>query len=241
VRLLRRTFDKIEVPARIRPTVAADFRAAVVTGTLAVICLGVVGSIGNVHAHAWHQRIVALGGAVVFLVLAALTVRSVGSEVHRVLASRVGESHAAVVQLLITVAGFAIAILGTLGLLAVPVQHLLLGGALTGVIIGIAAQQALGNVFAGLVLLLARPFNVGDEIRIRSSALGGELLGRVTGMGMSYVTLGTSEGPLAIPNSMMLAAGIGPRVEAAASLDLTEGVGERPLHSALDGLGYPPS
>jgi small-conductance mechanosensitive channel len=36
-------------------------------------------------------------------------------------------------------------------LLAVPVQHLLLGGALTGVVVGIAAQPALGNVFAGLV------------------------------------------------------------------------------------------
>ena len=224
VRLLHRTFDRIEVPERIRTTVAVapDFRAAVVTGTLAVICLGVVGSMGNVHAHAWHQRVIALGGAVAFLVLAALTVRSVGSEVHRVLASRVGESHAAVVRLLITVAGFAIAILGTLGLLAVPVQHLLLGGALTGVIIGIAAQQALGNVFAGLVLLLARPFNVGDEIRIRSSALGGELHGRVTGMGMTYVTLDMPDGALSIPNSSLLSAGIGPSPDpTAASIDLS--------------------
>ena len=222
VRVLHRTFDRIEVPERIRTTVAPDFRAALVTGTLAVICLGVVGSMGNVHAHAWHQRVIALGGAVAFLVLAALTVRSIGSEVHRVLASRVGESHAAVVRLLITVAGFAIAILGALGLLAVPVQHLLLGGALTGVIIGIAAQQALGNVFAGLVLLLARPFNVGNEIRVRSSTLGGELVGRVTGMGMTYVTLETSEGPLLIPNSSLLSAGIGPRPDPTASIDLTE-------------------
>jgi small-conductance mechanosensitive channel len=225
VRVLHRTFDRIEVPARIRPTVTPDFRAAVVTGVLAVVCLGVVGSLGNVHAHGVHQRVLGFAGAVVFLVLAALTVRSVGAEVHRVLASRVGESHAAVVRLLITVSGFAIAILATLGLLAVPVQHLLLGGALTGVIIGIAAQQALGNVFAGLVLVLARPFNVGDAIRVRSGSLGGELVGSVTGMGLTYVTLDTPDGLLSIPNSALLSAGIGPQPDQAAHIDVSARVG----------------
>jgi hypothetical protein len=39
-----------------------------------------------------------------------------------------------------------------LSMLSVPVGHLLLGGAIAGVVLGIAAQQSLGNVFAGLVL-----------------------------------------------------------------------------------------
>jgi small-conductance mechanosensitive channel len=102
-------------------------------------------------------------------------------------------------------------LLATLGLLSVPIQQLLLGGALTGVIVGIAAQQALGNVFAGLVLLLARPFNVDDAIRIRSGTLGGELLGRVIAVGLTYVTLETADGLLLVPNSVMLASGIGPQ------------------------------
>jgi len=126
------------------------------------------------------------------------------------------------VRLLITVAGLAIAILATLGLLAVPVQHLLLGGALTGVIVGIAAQQALGNVFAGLVLLLARPCNVGDAIRVRSGSLGGELTGTVTGMGLTYVTLDTPDGLLSIPNSVLLNAGIGPQTDPASTVDITQ-------------------
>jgi small-conductance mechanosensitive channel len=133
----------------------------------------------------------------------------------------VGPSHAGVVRLLIMVFGIAITLLATLGLLAVPVQHLLLGGALTGVIVGIAAQQALGNVFAGLVLLLARPFNVGDTIRIRSGSLGGEFTGRVTGMGLTYVTLDTPDGLLSVPNSGLLAAAIGPQPDPAARFDLT--------------------
>jgi hypothetical protein len=95
------------------------------------------------------------------------------------------------------------------------------------VIIGIAAQQALGNVFAGVVLLLARPFNVGDAIRLRAGSLSGELNGVVSGMGMTYVTLETSDGPLSIPNSGVLAAVIGPlpaaaEAEAATEDDATE-------------------
>ena len=223
VRVLHRTFDHIDVPTRARVAVTPDFRAALVTGVLAIIWFGVVGSIGNVHAHALHTRLLGFGGAAAFLILAALAVRSAGNELHRVLAPRVGASHASVVRLLVTIVGLAIAILATLGLIAVPVGHLLLGGALTGVIVGIAAQQALGNVFAGLVLLLARPFNVGDAIRIRSGSLGGELTGTVTGMGLTYVTLDTSDGMLSVPNNVLLSAGIGPQPDPATQhLDLSQ-------------------
>ena len=61
-----------------------------------------------------------------------------------------------------------------LSMLSIPIGRLLLGGAIAGVVLGVAAQQSLGNVFAGLVLLMARPFAVGNRIRIRSGALGGE-------------------------------------------------------------------
>ena len=63
-------------------------------------------------------------------------------------------------------------------MLGLPFERLLLGGAVTGVILAIAPpQQALSNTFAGVVLLVARPFNPGDHLRIRSGALGGEFDG----------------------------------------------------------------
>lgn len=94
-----------------------------------------------------------------------------------------------------------------------PIQHLLLGGAVTGVIVGIAAQQSLGNVFAGLVLILSRPFDVGDVIAVRSGALGGQLEGRVVEMGLVYVTLDSDDVRIAVPNAAMLAAAVGPAPE----------------------------
>jgi small-conductance mechanosensitive channel len=122
----------------------------------------------------------------------------------------IGSAHAAVVRyMLVLISGFAI-IVTSLALLHIDVRQLLLGGAVAGVILGIAAQQALGNVFAGLVLLLARPFNVGDRVRIRAGALSGTIEGTLVEISITYVRLQTADGPLYLPNSMVLAAAVGP-------------------------------
>src|SRR5258708_12035646 len=97
-----------------------------------------------------------------------------------------------------------------LGMVEVPIQQLLLGGALTGVIVGIAAQQSLGNVFAGMVLLMARVFRVGDRVRIRSGPLGGELNGAISSVGLAYVVLETAAGPLHVPTTTLLPTPAGP-------------------------------
>ena len=74
-------------------------------------------------------------------------------------------------------------VLGTLQLLDVDLRTLLLGGAITGVVVGIAAQQPLSNFFAGLVLLFARPYVPGpvrpDPVgRARRSVRGHDHLRR---------------------------------------------------------------
>ncbi|HEX3829319.1 MAG TPA: mechanosensitive ion channel family protein [Sporichthyaceae bacterium] len=226
VRGRRKTAGSANEP--LTPLLTADFRVSMATGILALVCMAGSGAFGDVHGPTLSRRLIALAGAGVFLILAIVAVRHAGAEMHRVLAPRVGASHAGVVRLLINLFGLTVAMLATLGLLAVPVKHLLLGGALTGIIVGIAAQQALGNVFAGLVLLLARPFNVADRIRMRHSTLGGELQGRVIAMGLTYVTLETADGPLSVPNSLMLGAGIGP--DRSGEPDRTAQQGSVPAH-----------
>ena len=105
---------------------------------------------------------------------------------------RVGTSHSAVVSYALVLIGGVTTLVVTLVLFDVPVGQLILGGALTSVFVGIAAQQALSNVFAGMVLLLARPFRVGDAIRLRAGALaGGQIDGTVTEIGITYVRLDT--------------------------------------------------
>ena len=91
-----------------------------------------------------------------------------------------------------------------------PAGNLVLGGAVTGVLLGIAAQQSLANLFAGMVLLFARPFRVGDAVRLRAGALGGVLDGTVVDISITYVRLETSDGLVFVPNSQALAAVVGP-------------------------------
>lgn len=114
----------------------------------------------------------------------------------------------AVVRLVSTGVGYLIVIFAVFGVLGVSLQHLLIGAGLAGVVLGIAAQQSLGNIFASLVLLFARPFSVGDHIRIRSGVVG-VLDVDVLGIGLTYVTVRTEDGVLKVPNSIVLASGIG--------------------------------
>jgi small-conductance mechanosensitive channel len=59
-------------------------------------------------------------------------------------------------------------------------------------------------------LLMARPFAVGNHIRVRSGALGSEFYGTVTSMSLTYVSVPTDQGMLKVPNSSVLAAAPGP-------------------------------
>jgi small-conductance mechanosensitive channel len=122
----------------------------------------------------------------------------------------VGTGHAAVAGYAILIVGAFTTLVITLELFTVPVGQLVLGGALTTVFVGIAAQQALGNVFAGLVLLVARPFQVGDAVRLQAGALGGTLDGIVTDIGITYVRFDTAGSVMSIPNSQVLNAVVGP-------------------------------
>src|SRR6201999_2417057 len=101
-------------------------------------------------------------------------------------------------------------VLGTLQLLDVDLRTLLLGGAITGVIFGIAAQQPLSNFFAGLVLLFARPYVPGQYLRIRSGSLGGPFEGTITYARLMDTNIETKDERVSLPNWGLLAAAIGP-------------------------------
>ena len=49
-------------------------------------------------------------------------------------------------------------------------------GGISGIIIGLAAQETISNFFSGLILLTQKPFNVGDVIRNRSNDMMGTVM-----------------------------------------------------------------
>ena len=186
------------------------FTVSAVTGAGALAALAIGSALGNIHSDHLHEKLFALFGALIFLILAVLSVHSMAGTLGSLVTAHAGSSGGSAVKVIASLAGYVIVVFVGLGLLAVPIQHLLLGGALTGVVLGIAAQQALGNVFAGLVLLLARPFVIGERIKVRSGSLGGILEGVVMSMTLAYVTIATDEGPVNVPNLALLSAAVGP-------------------------------
>lgn len=194
--------------ARLHP----DFRRAFVCASIAVTAMIVGEGLGGVSGHHHpNRRLAAYALAGVFLVFGVIAVRSGAGEAARVTNLRAGPATAAAVRIGTSILGFLIVILLTLDLLNVPVQRLLVGGAITGVVIGISAQQSLGNISAGILMLIARPFAVGDYVTIKSGSLGGPLEGTITSIGLVYTTLQTADGRLALPNSGLLTAAVGSR------------------------------
>jgi small conductance mechanosensitive channel len=70
------------------------------------------------------------------------------------------------------------------------------------VVFGLAAQNTLGNLVAGISLLLYRPFNLGDRLQVMSPS--GLETGIVENLDLGYTILRTSDNRrIVIPNSAM--------------------------------------
>ncbi len=180
------------------------------TGAALLAMAALVGGseFGKFQGAALHQEIIGWSAAVVLLVTGVIATRRLAAGLDSLITRRSIPAAGAAVRLLASGFGYVILIFFVFAVLGVSVERLLIGAGLTGVVLGIAAQQSLGNIFASLVLLFARPFGVGDRIRIRSGALG-VIDVTVLGIGLTYVTVQTEDGNLKIPNSVMLASGIG--------------------------------
>ena len=208
-----------KVKARTRPwraviAVVMALIAAIVStqARRAAAALSVPGPADSFLAHLGitGNRALQYGAAGAFFLLAAFAMIRLANQARDMLQPSVGSAHAGIVRFAILVVGGLATVVITLQLFGLPVTQLVVGGAVTGVIVGIAAQQTLANVFSGIVLLTARPFRVGDQVGIRSGALSGLIEGTVSEVSVTYVRLETAQGPVHLPNSQVLAAAVGP-------------------------------
>ena len=121
-------------------------------------------------------------------------------------------------------------------------------GVFTAVILGLAAQQTIGNLFAGTVLLGTRPFRVGERVKLIGGVLAGQVDGVVGSLGLFYTTLISGADRIMVPNSVVIQSAVIPlqepeRVELRARLGSE--TTPRQVHDVLEdridvGLRYPP-
>ena len=195
------------VKARARPWRSIIALVLALAGAVAVQGWGRPLSTGPDHT---TGMIIIYSGTAAFCLFGIVAALGLSGKARSVLQPVVGSAHAAVVRYALVLVSAIAILLITLSLANISVGRLVLGGALTGVLLGIAAQQSLANLFAGLMLMFARPFSVGDRVRIRSGALAGIIEGTVTEINITYVRLDTGDGTVFLPNSQVLAAAIGP-------------------------------
>ena len=176
-------------------------------------------------------------------VVAALVVlgwafsRDLGKAAAPTFFKRMDPPTAGTVGFLIRLATIAITIVLALHIVGLNPGTIAAGGAFTAIVFGLAAQQTLGNVIAGMVLLSARPFRVGQRIRLQAGAVGGFTEGVVSSLGLLYTTLRRGDDEIMIPNNVVLAAVIVPLVEPEAvdvRIRLSSGITPGRVQAILD-------
>jgi small conductance mechanosensitive channel len=163
----------------------------------------------RILGHSWDTP-VQLGTAVALVILGWQIARDIGRSLGPALFRRLDPGTAGTVGFLIRLVTIATAIIVALQIAGLDPRTLAVGGAFTAVIFGLAAQQTLGNLIAGTVLLSARPFRVGDRVRLQGGGLAGQAEGVVSELGLLYTTFAQGDDHMLVPNSVVLNVAIVP-------------------------------
>ena len=119
----------------------------------------------------------------------------------------------------------ALAIYGLLLAWDVDLTAWLASAGIVGVVVGLAAQESLGNLFAGITIAVDAPYKLGDFIE-----LDGGRIGRVTVIGVRSTRILTEdEVEITVPNSTMASSSI---------INWTGGPGRHRRISVAIGVGY---
>jgi small-conductance mechanosensitive channel len=164
--------------------------------------------------------------ATIWFVGAVLVAYLVSEIVKSRLGNFIGASNATSVAFITRLLGYIIAFIGFFLLVHISIGAALAAGGFAGLVLGLASQTVLSNIFGGMMLLFSRPYKVGDRITISTWQYGliaptyppkffsNDFLipgytGVVTDISLLYTTIYTDDKvPVKIPNSIMVQAAI---------------------------------
>jgi small conductance mechanosensitive channel len=179
----------------------------------------------TVAAYAERERIfgvdtpVRVAAAIAMVILGWALALDLGRFTAPALLGRMDPGTAGTAGFLIRLVFIVVAAILALRVAGLNPSTLAVGGAVGAVVLGLAAQQTLGNVIAGIVLIGVRPFKVGDRVRLQAGGLAGQVEGVVSSLGLLYTTLAQGGDLVMVPNNVVLAAAVVPLREPA-SVDL---------------------
>jgi small conductance mechanosensitive channel len=193
-------------------SVRAVKRARIQAIVMVPVLIGILVAYGyrdDIFGHEYETP-VQIATTVVLIVLGWQIARDVGRALAPTLFRRLDPGTAGTVGFLIRLVFVGLAIIVALRVAGLDPRTLAVGGAFTAVIVGLAAQQTLGNLIAGTVLLSARPFRVGERVRLQGGGIAGQIEGIVSSLGLLYTTFAQGDDHVMIPNSVVLNVAIVP-------------------------------
>lgn len=100
---------------------------------------------------------------------------------------------------------YATAIVMALDILGINVMPFIAGAGVAGIAIGFAAKDTLSNLIAGVLLIIDRPFEVGDRIEVWSAPAGSASWGDVIDIGLRATKIKTTDHiVIIIPNNEIM-------------------------------------
>src|SRR3954452_4593828 len=148
--------------------------------------------------------------AIALVGLGAWFARDFGRALGPAMSKRMDQGTAGTIGFLVRLVLLVAAMLIALRIAGLTPRTLAVGGAVTAIVIGLAAQSTIGNLFAGVLLLSVQPFRVGDRVRLQAGNLAGVVEGTVSQLGLLYVTLMHGEDVILVPNNTVVSAAIVP-------------------------------
>ena len=104
-----------------------------------------------------------------------------------------------------TIIIFVTAIILALDVIGVNIMPFVAGAGVVGIAIGFAAKDTLSNIIAGVLLLIDRPFEVGDRIEIWSAPSNSATWGDVIDVGLRATRIQTTDNiVIVIPNNEIM-------------------------------------
>jgi small-conductance mechanosensitive channel len=166
----------------------------------------------------WHFREELFGTDVPVRIATAILLAVVGWRFARALGRALGprllgrfdDGTASSISFGVQLVTLTVVVIVALRLVELDPRAIALGGAVTAVVLGLAAQSTLGNLIAGITLQTVRPFQISERVRMQGGTLGGELEGTVLSVGLVYTTIGRGEERILVPNVAVMGASIVP-------------------------------
>ncbi|QXJ27862.1 putative integral membrane protein [Saccharolobus shibatae B12] len=162
----------------------------------------------------------------IWFIVSVIVSYFIGSLIRNRLGNVIGYDNASSVSFVVRLIGYIIALVGFFVLVRVSLGAALAAGGFAGLVLGLASQDVLSNIFGGIMLVISRPYKVGDRVTISTWQYGliaptyppkffsNDFLipgytGTVTDISLLYTTIFTDDQvPVKIPNSIMIQAAI---------------------------------